>query len=91
MHIDENGLIGELDVQYNSDYHYMVVSFRYERKDHEPAPVIIDVEVTGKPYRHVLDACDQCNKLVTAMFKPEYNVWDGIRLCGIGPLVYRDG
>jgi len=88
MYIDENGLIGELYVRYNSDDHYMVVSFKYERKEHEPAPVIIFVEVEGKLYRHVLYICDQCNKLVkTAMFKPEYSVWDGIRLCSIWPLV----
>jgi len=91
MHIDENGIIGELQVRYNSGDHYMVISFKYERKDHEPAPLIVCFEVAGKLYRHVLCVCDQCNKLVkTALFKPEYSVWEGMRFCGIRPLVYCD-
>jgi hypothetical protein len=91
VQIDENGLEGELDFRYNREDNYMVISFKYRNKDHDPAPVIVYTEVSGKRYRHVLFVVDQCNKLVkTALFRPEYNVWDGIRLCGIGLFVYRE-
>jgi len=91
IRIDENGMVGELNVRYNPDDHYMVVSFKYESKDHETAPLVVYLEVAGKLYRHVLYVCDRCNKLVkTALFKPEYNVWEGIRFCSISPLICRD-
>jgi len=91
IRIDENGMVGELNVRYNSDDNYMVVSFEYEKEEHDPAPLIVYFEVAGKRYRHVLCICDYCNRLVkTALFRPEYSVWDGIRLCSIGPLVYLE-
>jgi hypothetical protein len=91
IHIEENSLVGGLYIRYNPDDHYMVVSFKYEKKDHTPAPLIVYVEVAGKQYRHVLFICDHYNNLVkTTMFKPEYSVWDGIRLCSIWPIVSRD-
>jgi len=88
IHIDENDLDGELNVRYNSDDNYMVISFEYGKREHAPAPLIVYFEVAGKQYRHVLCICDHCNRLVkTALFRPEYSVWDGIRLCSIGLLV----
>lgn len=91
VQINENGLVGELDFRYNREDNYMVISFKYRNEDHNPAPVIVYTEVSGRRYRHVLSVVDQCNKLVkTALFRPEYNVWDGIRLCGVGMFVYRD-
>ena len=90
VHIDENGLVGELRFRYNFSDDYMVISFKYEKKDHEPAPLIVCVECLGKQYSHELFIIDYCNKIVkTAMFKPEYRVWDGIRFSNIRHIVLR--
>ena len=88
VHIDEKGLVGELCFRYNLSDDYMVISFKYEKKDHEPAPLIVCVECSGKQYSHELFIIDHCNKIVkTAMFRPEYRVGDGIRLCEIRTVV----
>jgi len=88
IRVDENGLAGELNVRYNSQDNYMVVSFEYENKEHDPAPLIVRFEVAGIMYRHVLCIRDYYNRLVkTTLFRPEYSVWDGIRLRGIEPVV----
>lgn len=89
MRIDENGLVGELRFRYNPEDNYMVISFRYERKNHELAQVIVTIEVTGREYRHNLSIIDYNNRIVkTGMFRPEYKVQDGIRFCNIRPLAY---
>ena len=89
VHIDENGLVGELRFRYNSSDDYMVISFKYEKENHEPAPLIVYVECSGKRYSHELFIVDHCNKIVkTAIFRPEYRVWDGIRFCDIRPFFY---
>jgi len=89
IHINENGLLGELRFRYNPEDNYMVISFRYEKKEHEPAPVIVTIDVTGKKYQRNLSIIDYSNGIVkTGMFRPEYKVQDGIRFCGINPLVY---
>jgi hypothetical protein len=89
MHIDENGLVGELRFRYNPEDNYMVISFRYERKNHELAPVIVIFEVASKKYLRNLSIIDYNNRIVkTGMFRPEYRVQEGIRFCGIRPLAY---
>jgi hypothetical protein len=89
IHIEENGLIGELLFRYNPEDNFMVISFRYEKVEHELAPIIITVEVTGKEYQRTLSIIDYNNRIVkTGMFCPEYRVQNGIRFCNIRPLVY---
>jgi hypothetical protein len=86
--VDENGLVGELDVRYNAEDNYIVVSFRYERENHYPAPLVVHVEVSGRQYRHVLFISDFANRMATtALFRPDYNVWDGVHLYRISPLL----
>jgi len=91
IHIDENGLLGKLWFRYNAQENYLVISFKYERKDHIPAPVIVYVDVFRKRYKYVLFNIDRCNRIVkTVMFRPKkYKVLDGIRFHSIWPLVYR--
>jgi hypothetical protein len=86
--VDEDGLVGELDVMYNAEDNYMVFSFSYERENHRPAPLVVHVEVSGKRYRHVLFICDFVNRLAkTALFRPEYDIWQGVHLYSISPLL----
>ena len=92
--INENGLEGELDFRYNREDNYMVISFKYSNKNHDPAPVIVYIDVFGNRYCYVLFIIDQYNKQVkTALFKPEYKIknGDGIQLRSIRPFVYRNG
>jgi hypothetical protein len=86
--VDENGLIGELNIRYNAEDNYIAVSFSYEREDHYPAPLVVHVEVSGRQYRHVLFISDFTNRMAsTALFRPEYNVWDGVHRYRISPLL----
>jgi hypothetical protein len=86
--VNENGLVGELNVRYNAEDNYIVVSFSYEREDHYPAPLVVHIEVSGKQYRHVLFISDFANRMATtALIRPEYNVWDGVHLYRISPLL----
>ncbi|MDR2096389.1 MAG: hypothetical protein LBP76_12875 [Treponema sp.] len=86
--VRENGLIGELNVRYNAKDNYIVIFFKYKRKDHYPAPLVVHVEVSGKRYRHVLFISDYTNRMATTdIFTPEYNVWEGMHLYRISPLL----
>jgi hypothetical protein len=86
--VDENGLVGELNIRYNAEDNYIVISFIYAREDHYPAPLVVHVEVSGKHYRHVLFISNLTNRIATtALIRPEYNVWDGVHLYKISPLL----
>jgi hypothetical protein len=86
--IDREYLKGELTFKYNSEDNYLVISFNYEEDCQNIAPLVVYTEIAGKQYRHVLFICDDLNKIATtALFKPEYNVYDGIKLCNIESLV----
>jgi hypothetical protein len=86
--VDENGLVGELNIRYNAEDNYIVVSFSYEREDHYPAPLVVYVEVSGKQYRHVLFISDFAGRMATtALIRPDYNVWEGVHLYRISPLL----
>lgn len=86
--VDENGLVGELDVLYNAEDNYMVISFSYELEEHYPAPLVVYVEVSGQHYRHVLFICDFAKRVAkTSLFRPEYDVWEGVHIYRISPLI----
>lgn len=86
--INKNGLIGELRFNYNSNDNYMVISFQYKNIEDKPVKLKIQVDVLDKIYTHFLSICDYSKRIVkTTMFKPDYNVWDGIQICYLNPLV----
>lgn len=89
IHINENRIIGQLKFEYNSNDNYMVISFFYEKNDQKPVKLKIQVEVSKNNYTHYLSICDYSKRIVkTAMFIPEYDVWDGIHICSISPLIF---